>query len=256
MHKLFDTHCHFDFPAFDHDRPELLQLARERGCERILIPGVRRAGWRKQSELSQSHAELHCAFGLHPYFIDEHQQDDIDELAEWAARPDCIAVGECGLDWAIAESQRDKQLRLFEAQLALAKRVNKPLILHVRKAHPEVLQRLKQVSLGAGGVVHAFSGSQPLAEDYIRQGFKLGVGGVITYARAQKTREALSRVPLGSLVLETDAPDMPLSGEQGQRNRPENVAKVFDTLCELRAEPPELMAAQLWDNSCQLFGLK
>ena len=156
MPRLFDTHCHLDFSAFDSDRLELLQKAADVECERVLIPGVKRAQWDKLRALCQSHPQLSCAFGLHPYFIDEHQQEDVDLLAQWVERTDCIAVGECGLDWAIPTPQRDKQLAIFESHLVLAREVKKPLILHVRKAHPEMLQRLKNMRPDAGGVVHAY----------------------------------------------------------------------------------------------------
>jgi TatD DNase family protein len=254
MLELFDTHCHFDFPVFDPDRDDLLADAAKVGVKKILIPGVSRETWPRLYQLARKHRTLVPAYGLHPYFLSEHKQQDIDQLADWARRPECVAVGECGLDWAMAQPDKARQIALFEGQLELAKSLQKPIILHVRKAHPEVLQRLKQSRPEAGGVVHAFSGSLGLAEDYIRRGFKLGIGGVITYPRAHRTRETVSRLPLTSMLLETDAPDMPLSGEQGRRNTPQRVAWVFRQLCQLRTEPPAQIAAKIWDNSCRLFG--
>lgn len=225
-----DSHCHLDFAAFDHDREAMLARAESLGVERFLIPGVRQAAWARQQALSEQYPSWRLAFGLHPYFIAEHTDAHLDELPQWLARG-ALAVGEIGLDATVGEF--DKQLRLFQAQLDIAAELQLPVILHHRKTL-DVLHKLVRASGLRDGIVHAFSGSLQQAQQWIDLGFRLGVGGVATYPRAQKTRAALAQLPAESLVLETDSPDMPLSGYQGQRNEPARVVEVFQSLCALR----------------------
>lgn len=164
-----------------------------------------------------------------------------------------VAVGEIGLDLYRDDPQFDKQERLLEAQLKLAKRYELPVILHSRRTHDKLAMHLKRHALPRTGVVHGFSGSVQQAERFVQLGYKIGVGGTITYPRASKTREVMAQLPLDSLLLETDAPDMPLNGFQGQPNRPEQVVRVFDVLCKLRPEPADVIADALYRNTTALF---
>lgn len=255
--QLIDSHCHLDFDIFAQDLPEVLERSNALGVSQFIVPGVRASTWLALMRLSEQQPSIKPALGLHPYFIAEHKTSDLEQLKALATehRDKLVAIGEIGLDWALAEPMREKQLQLFEAQLALAQELELPVILHARKSHPELLQRLKQARLPHGGVVHAFSGSRQLAEDYLRLGYKLGVGGVITYPRANKTRQAIASLPSESLLLETDAPDMPLMGRQGARNSPEYLPQVLATLAELRLESAEDLAATTRRNTQALFQL-
>jgi len=142
---------------------------------------------------------------------------------------------------------------MLEAQLRLAKRYDLPVILHSRRTHDKLAMLLKKHALPRTGVVHGFAGSLQQAERFVQAGYKIGVGGTITYPRASKTRDVMARLPLSALLLETDAPDMPLNGFQGQPNRPEQVARVFASLCELRQEPADVIANALIHNTKALF---
>lgn len=166
-----------------------------------------------------------------------------------------VAVGEIGLDLYRDDPQFDKQERMLDAQLQLAKRYELPVILHSRRTHDKLAMHLKRHALPRTGVVHGFAGSLQQAERFVQLGYKIGVGGTITYPRASKTREVMARLPLRSLLLETDAPDMPLNGFQGQPNRPEQVTVVFEVLCELRPEPAEVIAEALYRNTTTLFNV-
>ena len=137
----------------------------------------------------------------------------------------------------------------------MAKQFQLPVILHHRKSHDIILRQLRQYQLPKGGVIHAFSGSYQQAMQYIQLGFKLGVGGTITYERAVKTRAVMAKVPLDALVLETDAPDMPICGRQGQRNSPEYLPEILAVLALLRHEPIEQITQVLWATTCALFAL-
>lgn len=153
------------------------------------------------------------------------------------------------------EPQLSRQLALLNAQLKLAKQYDLPVILHSRRSHDQLASALRKAALPRTGVVHGFAGSLVQAQAFIRLGYYIGVGGTITYERAQKTRNVMAALPLSALLLETDAPDMPLAGFQGQPNRPERAANVFAALCELRQEAPQDIATQLFLNSQSLFHL-
>jgi len=250
---LFDSHCHFDFAEFDPDRELLWQQCRRQGISRLLVPGVRLADFPRQAEVVAGLEGLVAAYGLHPWWQDDHQADDCQRLAAWLARPECVAVGECGLDLALANADPERQLTLLRSQLALAVEFRLPVILHVRNAHDRLLAELKRFRLPRGGVVHGFSGPPELAAQYARHGLKLGIGGTISYVRAAKTRRTVAQVPVDWLVLETDAPAMPLAGYQGQRNSPCHLPLLLTTLAGLRQEQPLALADQLWQTSNALF---
>ncbi|MGL4429651.1 MAG: TatD family hydrolase, partial [Silvania sp.] len=200
---------------------------------------------------------LFAALGLHPIVIEHHTDDCLDQLQQTLdKRPQkVVAVGEIGLDLYRDDPQFAKQEYLLEAQLKLAKRYDLPVILHSRRTHDTLAMHLKRQNLPRTGVVHGFSGSLQQAERFVQLGYKIGVGGTITYPRASKTRDVMARLPLDALLLETDAPDMPLNGFQGQPNRPEQAVRVFEVLCELRPEPEEVIADVLYRNTTTLFHL-
>ncbi|MBQ1782570.1 MAG: TatD family hydrolase [Gammaproteobacteria bacterium] len=252
--SLFDSHCHLDFAEFDDDRDALWAQCRAAGIERLLIPGVCLADFQRQAAVVASCSGTVAAYGLHPWWQQHHRADHLQLLANWLSRSECVAVGECGLDLAIDGADLALQRQLLNAQLALAVDFNKPVVLHVRSAHEPLLNLLKAFRLPKGGVVHAFSGPPELAAQYARHGLKLGIGGTISYLRAAKTRRTVAEVPLDWLVLETDAPAMPLAGYQGQRNSPLQLPLVLTTLAALRDEQPLALADQLWRTSCELFG--
>ncbi|WP_109400021.1 TatD family hydrolase [Proteus sp. TJ1640] len=257
MDKFIDTHCHFDFPVFYNDIANSLSLAHQAQVKKIIIPAVARWNFDVVTELSNEYPQLYSALGLHPLYIEAHTEQHLIELEQkLKIEPRCVAIGEIGLDDYMDNPQPEKQERFLIAQLKLAAKFDLPVILHSRKTHDKLSALLRRYDVPRKGVVHGFAGSQQQAEKFIQQGYFIGVGGTITYERAQKTRRAMASLPLESLLLETDAPDMPVSGFQGEPNRPERIQYVFSQLCELRQEPSEVIAQQLYFNSLQLFRLK
>lgn len=253
--RLFDTHCHFDFNEFSASFPEEIAQAECAGVERILIPSVGSSNWLRVKTLAAHYpSTIRYALGFHPYFLESYEDSQLRELEQLLAQKDaaCVAVGECGLD-GMVDVDVSIQEKVFTAQLLLATQANLPVILHSRKTHNRLLQLIKQHHFKLGGVLHAFSGSEQQAQQFIDLGFKIGVGGVITYPRANKTRQAVSRLPVESLILETDAPDMPLCGKQGQANHPKYLPLVLEVLAELRNSDRDELANQLWVNSIGLF---
>jgi len=255
--RFIDTHCHFDFPPFVDDAADSIARAAQSGVERIIVPSVDASRFALVSQLAQQHDALYAALGLHPINIAEHQDAHLDQLEQWLQTPDSkrVAIGEIGLDLYMQNAQFDKQTRLLDAQLKLAKKYDLPVILHSRRTHDQLALHLRRHDLSRRGVVHGFAGSQQQAERFIQLGYAIGVGGTITYERASKTRNTIANLPLTSLLLETDAPDMPLQGYQGQPNRPERARNVFDVLCQLRSESPDIIADALWQNSLRVFAL-
>ncbi|GGO78782.1 metal-dependent hydrolase [Marinobacterium nitratireducens] len=253
--SLFDSHCHLDFPAFDGWRDTALAEARAAGVTEILVPGVTAEHWERVERLCASDPRLYPALGLHPCFLSEHRPEHLEQLATRLAAGTARAVGEIGLDYFIDNADRDQQQFYLEAQLDLAARHDLPVLLHVRKAHDQMLKALRRAKLRRAGIVHAFSGSEQQAQQYIELGFKLGFGGAISYDRATKLRRLASALPLDALVLETDAPDMPLAGWRDEPNRPQRVRDTFDVLCALRAEPPGEIARRTTANVHRLLAI-
>ena len=255
--RFIDTHCHFDFPPFTGDETASIARAAQAGVTQIIVPATEADNFARILALAEKYSELYAALGLHPIVIERHDEGSLERLDACLAQghDKLIAVGEIGLDLYREDPQFDRQVAVFEAQLRLAKRYDLPVILHSRRTHDKLAMLLKKHALPRTGVVHGFAGSLQQAERFVQLGYKIGVGGTITYPRASKTRDVMAQLPLSALLLETDAPDMPLNGFQGQPNRPEQVARVFSALCELRAEPAEEIANAMICNTKEVFSL-
>ncbi|WP_285962461.1 TatD family hydrolase [Pseudomonas tohonis] len=255
---LIDTHTHLDFPEFDADRAEVLNRARALGVKRQVLMGVTRGNWQRIWELATTQDDLHAAFGLHPIYLGEHQPAHLDELRTMllahAGHPKLCAVGEIGLDYYLEDLDRDAQQALFEAQLAIAADAQLPVLLHVRRSHAAVIATLKRFRLQRAGIVHAFAGSLEEAREYLKLGFRLGLGGAPTWPQANRLRKVVPQLPLEAIVLETDAPDMAPSMHPQQRNSPEYLPDICANLAELLGITPDALAAASSRNACELFG--
>jgi len=256
-HRFVDTHCHFDFPPFTGDETQSIERAAQAGIHAMIVPAIEVDRFERVLDLARRHDALYAALGLHPIVIEHHLDEHLDVLdaALQTRENKLVAMGEIGLDLYRDNPQFERQQTILDAQLRLAKRHDLPVILHSRRTHDKLAMHLKRIDLPRKGVVHGFSGSLQQAQRFIELGYKIGVGGTITYPRASKTRDVMAQLPLSSLLLETDAPDMPLNGFQGQPNRPEQAARVFTTLCELRDEPEAVIANALLENTHALFGI-
>lgn len=242
--SLFDSHCHLNFADFDGDRTEVLYQAAEAGVSDICVPATKLGEWEslvtESVRLSQKGpVNIVTALGLHPYFLSNHHADHLSVLDQLLRMhpPTVVAIGETGLDYfdrEITPQEKEKQAALFIGHVELACHHQLPLIIHSRKSHDDILKVLRRFKPERAGIIHAFSGSEQQAREYLKLDFKLGFGGGITYPRAVKTRHLATILPLGSIVLETDAPDMPLNGFQGKRNEPGRVKRVAECLAELR----------------------
>lgn len=251
--KLTDSHCHLDFPEFDNCRKQLISECIASNIKQIIIPSVEKKQWSSVISCCQqsSTMTLHYGLGIHPWYIEQASEQDLLELPNWVNNNAPIAIGEIGLDGQIGNME--KQQHFFEQQLAVAKKSNLPVIIHHRKSHHLILPHLKKAALNRAGVIHGFSGNYQQAKQYLDLGFKLGIGGVISYSRARKTQDTVSKLPLEAILLETDAPSMPLSGFQGQPNSPLQVLAVLEHLVALRHESKATIIEQIEHNIMQLF---
>lgn len=251
---LFDTHCHLDLPVFDPDRESVLRRARAAGVRHLLVPGITAGGWERIRALCAGDPGLHAAYGLHPLFMEAHGEGDLRALERLVAEDPLVAIGEIGLDFHQRDADREAQTRLFEQQLAIARDAGLPVVLHVRKAHDQVLQCLRRARV-RGGIAHAFSGSLEQARRYIDLGFRLGFGGMLTYERSRRLHALAQALPLSALVLETDAPDMTVAAHHGERNSPEYLPDCLAALAAQRSEPAAEIARRTTQNAFEVFGL-
>ncbi|MBO0366594.1 MULTISPECIES: TatD family hydrolase [Pseudomonas] len=256
--RLIDTHSHLDFPEFDADREHVLGNAAASGVERVVVLGVTADNLQRVWQLACSDSRVYAALGLHPVFLAQHRLEHLLELRNWFERlrgdPRLCAVGEIGLDYYLPELDPAEQQALFEAQLQIACDFDLPALLHVRRSHAQVIATLKRYRLQRAGIIHAFAGSFEEAREYIKLGFKLGLGGAATWPQALRLRKTVARLPLESVVLETDAPDMAPAMYPGLRNSPEHLPQIAQVLAELMGVAPEQLAAASSRTACELFG--
>lgn len=252
--RLVDTHCHLDDAGFDDDRAAVLARARGAGVRWQVVPAIDAAGWPKLREVCAASPGLLPAYGLHPMLLARHRPEHLGLLREWIEREHPAAVGECGLDYFVEGLDREAQSVYFEGQLRLAREFDLPVVVHARRAVDAVISALRRVG-GLRGVVHSFSGSEEQAAQLWKLGFLLGLGGPVTYERAQRLRRLAAAMPLEHLLLETDAPDQPDAAIRGQRNEPARVVAVLDCIASLRRESPDAIADATTANAARLFGI-
>jgi TatD DNase family protein len=250
---LIDSHCHLDAAEFDRDRNDVIDRARAAGVRGQIVPAVDAAGWPKLRDVCQRDAGLIAAYGLHPICLASHRPEHLDELREWIRRERPLAIGECGLDFYLEDLDRDAQQFYFRGQLEIAREFDLPLVVHARHAVEAVIVAVKSVG-GLRGVVHSFAGSPEQARQLAKLDFMIGLGGPVTYPRANRLRKLAATVPIEQLLLETDAPDQPDADHRGQRNEPARIVNVLHAIAGLRGEDPADIAAATTRNAERLFG--
>ncbi len=267
---LIDTHTHFDVDEFDHDRIKLAEQAKQQGVQALVLIGYLAQYFDRldlvKAQLNQqvnSPITL-LAPGLHPFYIQQHQDDHLVQLDEFLTSHSCVAVGEIGLDTFTTEMKQpavyQRQKDFFSQQLELAKNHHLPVMLHIRRAHADALAILKQHHFKNGGIAHAFGGGVEEAKAFIKLGFKLGINGLVTDPNAKRLRTVVQAVGAENLVLETDCPDMTpiccrVAGEAHTRNTPVNLPAVLDELSMLLKMDQQLLAEKLWQNTSQCLAL-
>lgn len=251
--KLIDSHCHLDFPEFD-DVDQLLLRCQQQNIQHFIIPATEPQNWPRIQTICEQHESCYWAAGLHPWWVNKERFTQLqDNLEQALCSPQCIAIGECGLDGA--RGVEDIHIEALTWQLERAAEAGKAVIIHAHKAHNILLPILKQFPT-LRGVIHGFHGSLELAHSYTRLGFYVGIGGGISYPRANKTRTMASQLDLDHIILETDAPAMPLFGQQGHNNSPEALIDIARCLAKLKGLSVERVAKVCTANTKELFSLK
>ena len=250
---LFDTHAHMDDRAFDVDRESLLASLPEQGIGLLRNPGCSLASSCNASALSQQYGYLYAAVGSHPDAADEVNEEVLEEYRKLCKlNPKIKAIGEIGLDYHYEDIPRDLQQKAFRAQMALAKELNLPVIVHEREAHEDgmkVVEEFPEVT----GVFHCYSGSAEMAKWLIKRGWYIGFTGVLTFKNARKAIEVASSIPLDRIVLETDCPYMSPEPFRGKRNDPGRLYRMAEKLAEIRGLSVEEVHAITMENGKRLY---
>lgn len=256
---MFDAHVHLDRLT---DPQQALGRARKAGVVQFLLPSVGPETWEAQRRLCQAHADVHPAYGLHPWYAAglgaEDRIRDLGALRAIVEKERPVALGEMGLDFHphFESSTHDAQEKAFAAQLALGHLFNLPVILHVVRAHGACLDILRDMGIPkAGGMVHSFSGSKESALAYVALGLHISFSGGLTRSHARKTRAAAVSVPMEWVLVETDAPDQCPAGRDADQNEPAFLGDIVHCLAELRGADPVDVAAQTEQNARKLFGI-
>jgi len=240
---LIDTHCHLDASEFADDRDAVVLAAIAAGVAAIVIPAVATASFVAVRDCCRRYPQCLPAYGMHPLFIDQATEPDLQILREWlrvesqTSTPP-VAVGEIGLDFFVPGFDAARQEHFLIEQLKIAHDFDLPVLLHVRRAVDQVLKCLRRVKV-RGGIAHAFNGSRQQADEFIALRFKLGFGGAATHTGSTRIRKLAATLPLDSIVLETDAPDIPPAWLMGRRNTPAELRPIAHVLADLRALPFE-----------------
>jgi TatD DNase family protein len=252
---VIDTHCHLDVPAFDADRDEVLARARDAGVTHIVVPAIRPRTWAALVALAARHGELAIALGIHPQIVPELEPDEVldaDAITKAATDAHAIAIGECGLDGATGDRERQEQL--LRAHIRAARATGLPLLVHVLRAHdaaPRILREERAHEVG--GILHSYSGGEDLVPVYRDLGMCFSFAGPVTYPNARKPVAAARAVPDELLLAETDAPDQAPASHRGQRSEPAFLREIIAGLAAARGTTAEAMAALTTANARRLL---
>ena len=253
---IFESHAHYDDSKFDDDREELLSTMQENGIEKIINIGCSIESCKSTLELTKQYPFVYGAMGIHPSDIGDLNEDTFLWLREQVKKEKVVAVGEIGLDyyWDKEEEVQKNQRIWFRRQLELAKESNLPVIIHSRDAAADTMEIMKEAHVqGIKGVIHCFSYSKEQAQEYVKMGYYIGVGGVATFKNAKKLKEAVEYIPMDRIVLETDCPYLAPEPNRGKRNSSLNIPYVIAAMAQIKRITEEEVRKAAWDNSLKLY---
>ncbi|MCI5620777.1 MAG: TatD family hydrolase [Lachnospiraceae bacterium] len=253
---IFETHAHYDDEKFDGDRAALLASLPAKGIERVINVGAEYQGCLDSVELAETYHHVYAAIGIHPSNISDLTEEVFDWLWEKSAWEKTVAIGEIGLDyyWDKEPAVQQAQREAFVRQLKLAKETGLPVIIHSRDAAEDTMRLMKeQHAEQIPGVVHCYSYSKEMAREFVKMGYYIGVGGVVTFKNAKKLKETVADLGLEHILLETDCPYMAPEPHRGSRNDSTNIPYVVQTISQLTGQDPQTVEAITWENACRLF---
>ncbi|MEJ8302982.1 TatD family hydrolase [Saccharibacillus sacchari] len=253
---LFDTHTHMDAPEFEEDRDAAMARAVEAGVSRLVNIGFNRETIPTTLALAEKYDFVYAAIGWHPVDAIDMQEGDLEWIESLCSHEKVVAIGEIGLDYHWDKSPKDVQHRVLREQIALAKRVKLPIVIHNREAHEDTIRILKEENASeVGGIMHAFSGSWETAKICLDLGFHLSFGGPVTFKNAKQPKEVLEKTPMDRLLIETDAPYLTPHPYRGKRNETAYVRLVAEMAAQLKGISLEEIAEQTMKNANKLFGI-
>ena len=254
---LIDSHAHLEMPEFKKDLEAVIQRAEESGVGYIFTVGTEKKDWRKALEIANSHPSIYAILGVHPHNAKEIDEETYPVLEELCQNEKVRAFGEIGLDFFRSLSPRDIQLKKFREQIGLAKELRLPIVVHDREAHRETMEILKsEKAEECGGIIHCFSGNYEMAEVCIEMGFYISIPGSITFKSAEGFREIVKKIPLESLLVETDAPFLTPEPFRGKRNEPSYVRYTAQKVAEIKNVSFEKVAEVTTENALRVYKLK
>ncbi len=253
---IFDTHSHYDDKVFDEDRDALLQSLRTNGVERVVNVGADMVSSRTALALAEQYDFVYCALGVHPSETGSLTEADMDWIREHANHKKVVAIGEFGLDYHWPEPDAETQKKWFYRQIELAKEVRLPIIIHSREAAAETMTILTETrAYECGGVIHCYSYSPEMAEEYVKMGFYIGIGGVVTFKNAKKLKQTVEELSLEHIVLETDCPYMAPEPMRGKRNNSSFLTYVAEKIAELKGVSVDEVINVTTKNAEKLYHL-
>lgn len=248
----FDSHAHYNDEAFDEDRDEVLDSLKEKGVDVIINAGADMDSSRASIELAKKYDFIYASVGVHPHDVKDMTEGDIEKLKEWTQEEKVIAIGEIGLDFYYNHSEEEEQIHWFKRQLALAKMLDMPVIIHSRDASQMTYDMIMESGVKEG-VIHCFSGSKELAKEYVKKGFYIGIGGALTFKNAKKTVEVVEAIPMENLLIETDCPYLTPVPHRGKRNDSRYLIHIVEKIAEIKSISPEEVGRISAENAKQLF---
>ena len=252
---LFDTHAHYDDERFDEDRDTLLASMPENNVGLILNPGCDVESSRKAVSYANKYPFVYAAVGIHPDEVGSLNEETFAQMKELFKEEKVVAVGEIGLDYYWDNEPREVQKKWFIRQLELARELDLPVLIHSREAAADPMEIMKEHAKGLSGVIHCYSYSKEMAQEYIKMGFYIGVGGVVTFKNAKKLKEVVENIPLTSIVLETDCPYMAPEPNRGKRNNSAYIRYVAEKIAELKGITYEEVVEQTEKNARDMYRL-
>lgn len=253
---LFDTHTHVNIEDFSEDREAVIQRARDAGVKQMVVVGFDRETIRDAMSLVEAYDFMYAAVGWHPVDAVDATEEDFRWIEDLAEHPKVVAIGEMGLDYHWDKSPKDVQKAIFKKQIALAKRVNLPIVIHNREATNDVIRLLQEENAQeVGGIMHCFSAGVEEAKQCLDMGFHISFGGPVTFKNAQLPKDVAVEVPLDRLLVETDCPFLSPHPYRGKRNEPARVALIADKIAELKGMTTEELADVTTQNARRLFRL-
>ena len=252
---IFETHAHYDDEQFDLDREELLSSMPEQGVGTIVNVSATYESCERVVELVKRYSFMYAAVGIHPDEVGSLNEERFQQMKELCKQEKVVAVGEIGLDYYWDNESHDVQKEWFVRQLDLARELNLPVLIHSREAAADTRESMKEHGQGLRGVIHCYSYSKEQAKEYVKMGYYIGVGGVVTFKNARKLKETVEEIPLTSIVLETDCPYLAPVPFRGKRNNSSYIKYVAEEIAEIKGISYEAVVEQTEKNARDLYNL-